>query len=47
MVKLSARYSERYPIYLGTADIKIVPGIDRKRNAEKIIRSVSGEDTGN
>ena len=47
MEKLSARYSERYPIYLGTADIKIVPGIDRKRNAEKIIRSVSGEDTGN
>ena len=45
--KLSARYSERYPVYLGTADIKIVPGIDRKRNAEKIIRSVSGEDTGN
>lgn len=47
MEKLSARYNERYPIYLGTADIKIVPGIDRKRNAEKIIRSVSGEDTGN
>ena len=47
MEKLSARYSERYPIYLATADIKIVPGIDRKRNAEKIIRSVSGEDTGN
>lgn len=47
MEKISARYSERYPIYLGTADIKIVPGIDRKRNAEKIIRSVSGEDTGN
>ena len=45
--KLSARYSERYPVYLGTADIKIVPGKDRGRNAEKIIRSVSGEDTGN
>ncbi len=45
--KLKARYEERYPVYSAAADKIIVPGKNREENAEKIIRSVSGEDTCN